>query len=368
MQVPFINLAAQHSAISKELDESIAQVIRESQFIKGEQVKNFESQFAVKLGKSHCISVNSGTDALFAILKSLPLRETDEVITPAFSWISSAETITLAGGKVVFADIEEKHFTIDVASVKRKLTPRTKAVIAVHLYGQAADVDNLQVLCRDHGLVFIEDCAQAHFTMYQDEYVGTFGNYGAFSFYPTKNLGAIGDGGCIVTKDSEAATRIRRLVNHGALMKDDHLFEGFNSRMDTLQAAILCVKMKYINEWNSRRRHLARLYSASLSAVNEIILPVERDKTRHTYHLYVIRARQRDQLQEHLGVNGIQTIVHYPQALPNLPAYAHLRHQPADFPVATSLASEGLSLPIHPELTDEQVQYVCSTIKSFYGH
>lgn len=366
MHVPFLDLEAQYNATKNELDKAISQAFRGFHFICGPQVTAFEQTFSRTLGAPQVIATGNGTDALFIALKSLGIGPGDEVITPAFSCIPSSETISLCNATPVFADIDPVAYTIDPAQIVSKITPRTKAVVAVHLFGQAADITAIQSLCRKHNLYLIEDCAQAHCTKANGAFAGTFGNAGAFSFYPTKNLGAYGDAGCIITQDADLAQKMRRFANHGALEKDDHLFEGTNSRMDTLQAAVLLAKLPYLERWNARRREIAALYNTSLSNVEELTTPRERKGTIHTYHIYAIRAKERDTLKAYLAEKGIQTLIHYPAALHCLPAYKHFNHQPTDFPAANRLQHEILSLPVYPELTEQQVRYVCGAIKDFY--
>lgn len=357
----------QYTAIRSEMDRSIAAVLTKAQFIGGEPVKQFEQAFAEKLSATHCISTGNGTDSLFLILKALNLKAGDEVITPAFSCIPSAETISLAGATPVFCDVDSRYYTIDPDQVKKKITSRTKAVIAVHLYGQAAPVIELKKICDQHNLFLIEDCAQGHLTKDGSAFAGTVGVAGAFSFYPTKNLGAYGDAGCIVTGDSALAERVRRLRNHGALAKDDHELEGTNSRMDTLQAAILKVKLNYLDQWNARRQEIAHTYKQQLGDVPSIQLPAERPQSTHTHHLFCIRTQQRDGLKKHLAERGIETLIHYPKGLPYTPAYKHLNHVEEDFPVTVSLQYQVLSLPLYPELTDREIDYVTERIRQYFS-
>jgi dTDP-4-amino-4,6-dideoxygalactose transaminase len=368
MKIPFIDLQAQYRSIQPEVEAVVKEVLSQASYIGGHPVRNFEARFAGQLGIDHCIGVGNGTDALYTILAALDLPAGAEVITPAMSWISSAEIITQTGARVVFCDVDSDTYTLSPQRVAEKITDRTAAIVAVHLYGQSAPMAALAALCQQHKLHLIEDCAQAHFTQEGERYAGTWGDAAAFSFYPTKNLGAYGDAGCIVTRHEALAQRMRRLANHGAMVKDDHLFEGFNSRLDTLQAAILSVKLAHLPRWNARRVALAALYGSLLHEVEEIVLPAARPGTAHTYHIYAIRATHRDALKKYLEANGILTVIHYPVALPNLPAYDYLGHRPADFPVSSRLQEEVLSLPIYPELTDEQVRYVCKNIHDFYAN
>jgi dTDP-4-amino-4,6-dideoxygalactose transaminase len=310
----------------------------------------------------HCIATGNGTDSLFLCLKALGITAGDEVITPAFSWISSAEVITMCGASPVFADIDATY-TIDPAEVSKKITPKTKAVVAVHLYGQMCHMKELTALCKKHKLFLVEDCAQAHLSNEGGRYAGTFSDAAAFSFYPTKNLGAYGDAGCVVTANEVLAERIRRLSNHGALVKDDHTMEGMNSRMDTLQAAVLLSKLPHLARWNDQRRQYASQYQSRLVAMPDIVAPHERPNTCHTFHLFAIRAKRRDALKSFLEEKGIQTLIHYPRALTNLPPY---KNQSCRFPVAEQIEAEILSLPLYPELSTESVDYVCDQVIAFY--
>jgi len=299
-------------------------------------------------------------------LKALGIGAGDEVITPAFSWISSAETVTLCNARPVFVDVHPETYTLDPDLIEPLITPRTRAIIAVHLYGQAAHTARIKKICRKRGLYLIEDCAQAHLTREDGKIVGTLGDVATFSFYPTKNLGAYGDAGCVLTPRATLARHMRRLGNHGALQKDDHLIEGFNSRMDVIQAAFLSAKLPYLAQWNTQRRAHAALYTRLLSGVDQVCPPAERPGTTHTFHLYVIRAKKRDQLKAYLEAQGIQTLIHYPRALPHTPAYAYLESGGASFSVSRTLEKEVLSLPIYPELSDHKIRYVARNIKDFY--
>ena len=367
MQIPFISLKRQYDSIRQEIDQAIEQTFIHAQFIGGPVVKNFESEFSLRLGMQHCISTGNGTDSLFIILKALNLKPGDEVITPAFSCFPSAEIISLTGATPVFCDVERQYYTLDPEELKRKITPATKAVIAVHLYGQSADINALKKICDENNLLLIEDCAQAHLTRAGSKPVGTFGIASAFSFYPTKNLGAFGDAGCILTNDEELAEKMRRLANHGALHKDDHMLEGTNSRMDTLQAALLSVKLKHLNRWNARRREIAGLYKSQLRDIDNLILPAERENTFHTFHIFCICTPFRDSLKEFLSKKGIDTQIHYPKGIPFTQAYRHNSFKQEEFPVTSTLQNQVLSLPVFPELIDEEVTYISQTIRQYFG-
>ncbi len=366
MEVPFINLERQYLAIKPAIDRAINDALQSFQFIRGAQVEQFELAFARKLGVAHCIGTGNGTDSLFLALRALGIGPGNEVITPAFSWISSSETITACGAHPVFADVDGRSYTLSLEDVEARVTPRTRAVIIVHLFGQAANATAARRFCESRNLFLIEDCAQAHLTAEGPKYAGTLGDFGCFSFYPTKNLGAYGDAGAVVTQDEALARKVRRLANHGAMEKDDHKTEGFNSRLDTLQAAILLAKLPHLAAWNDRRSSLAKRYIEQLRGIEEIALPTVTPGTTHSFHQFVIQAKNRNALKEWLHSQGIQTLIHFPQALHNLPAYRYLNHHPEDFPNASRLQSAVLSLPLYPELTDDQLDYVCDRIRAFY--
>jgi dTDP-4-amino-4,6-dideoxygalactose transaminase len=366
MKVPFADLKIQYQNIKKDIDAAIAQVIDETAFIGGHHVKEFEEKFANLYGVKNVISCANGTDSLYILMKMLGIGAGHEVITPANSWISSSETITQAGAKPVFVDVHPFYFSIDEEQIESKITERTKAIIAVHLQGQMCEIEKIKAICEKHHLFLIEDCAQSHFSAYKNKRAGLFGIAGSFSFYPGKNLGAYGDAGCIITNDDALADKCRMYARHGALVKHQHQIEGINSRMDSMQAAILSAKLPYILEWTEKRIQAAAWYNKYLSGIEGIVIPALRPHTKHSYHLYVVRAQQRDALKLFLKEKGIETVLHYPKALPNLTVYQYLGNQPSDFPIATQLEKEILSLPMYPELTEEMVQYVADSIKSFY--
>lgn len=361
----FVDLYAQYLTIREEIDEAIESVIRESAFIRGRHVEEFERRYSEAMGVKHCVSCGDGTDAIYIALRALGVQPGDEVIVPAHTWIASAETVTQAGGQVVFCDTEDRFYTIDPPDIERRITSRTRGIIVVHLYGQPADMDPILEIARRHGLWVIEDCAQAHFSRYKGRLVGTMGDVGTFSFYPGKNLGAMGDAGCLVTNRDDIASFSALFARHGG--KGDHLIEGINSRLDGVQAAILNVKMKHIGSWTRRRQELAGNYDRMLAAVAGVATPERRADAEHVFHLYVIRNGDRDALRAHLGARGVPTIISYPKALPYYPAYAHLGHTPADFPVAFRHQQQILSIPIYPEMTDEDQAKVVGSIQEFAG-
>jgi len=367
MNVPFVDLKAQYLSIKSEVEGAIASVFESGTFVGGSFVSAFEKSFSNFYQNQHCVGVGNGTDGLFLILKALGIGNGDEVITPAFSWISTSETISYVGATPVFADVSPVHYILNLNSIASKVSSKTKAVVVVHLFGQASPVQEIAAFCKAHNLFLIEDCSQAHFTLEADKLAGTFGVASAFSFYPTKNLGAYGDAGCVLTQDAALATKIRRLANHGGLTKDEHLMEGVNTRLDSLQAAVLSAKLAHVGRWTQKRVQHATLYGSLLKEVDELVLPEVRPGTRHTFHLFVVRTKKRNDLKSFLEKHGIATMVHYPNALPLEPAYGHLRYSAQDFPVAAALSQEVLSLPVYPELSDEQITYVCDKIKDFFS-
>ena len=364
MKIPFVDLHAQYLSIKPEIDAAIAEVIAGTSFIRGPQVDRFEESWASTLGVKHCISCANGTDALYVAMRGLGVKAGDEVITTAHSWIATSETITQAGGRVVFCDTDETTFTIDPAQIEAKITSRTVGIIPVHLYGQAADMDAIMAIAKRYNLWVIEDCAQAHLATYKGRLVGTIGNVGTFSFYPGKNLGAYGDAGCIVTNDSQLADWMTTFARHGG--KGEHVMEGINSRMDGLQGAVLNVKLPYLRSWTEARRRVAGRYNELLGRAGDISIPTVATGREHVYHLYVIRTEKRDALRRHLTGAGISTVLNYPKALPFYPAYAYLGHEPGDFPVAYANQSRILSLPIYPEMEDESIEYVAGQIDRFF--
>jgi len=302
---------------------------------------------------------------LYIAIRGLGLKPSDEVITTAHSWISTSETITQAGGRVVFCDTDDDTFTINPALVEAKITPRTVGIIPVHLYGQPADMDAIMEITRKHKLWVIEDCAQAHLARYKGRLVGTFGNAATFSFYPGKNLGAYGDAGCAVTNDDRLADWMATFARHGG--KGEHVMEGINSRMDGLQGAVLSVKLPHLPAWTEARRRAAARYNELLTGLSDIVTPKIAPGREHVYHLYVIRSEKRDDLKKHLADAGVATVLNYPKALPFYPAYSHLGATPADFPVAYANQSRILSLPIYPEMTDGMIDYIVGQIRDFCG-
>ena len=361
MNIPFVDLKAQYREIKEEIDHTIQGVILESAFIGGKYLKSLEQNFANYLGVKHCIGVANGTDALSIALASLGIKKGDEVITVANSFIATSEAVTRIGAKVVFVDCQKDTLLIDVLKIEEAITEHTKAIIPVHLYGQPVDMEKILEIAERYKLYVIEDAAQAHGAQYKGQKVGTLGDCACFSFYPGKNLGAYGDAGAIVTNNDQLAKQVRMYANHGRIEKYNHEFEGINSRLDGLQAAILDVKLKHLEEWNERRRAVAKIYDEQFK--ESVVIPSVSPAVRHVYHLYVIRVQKRDKVRELLTQSGVSTGIHYPIPLPFLKAYRYLGYQPADFPVAYKYKDELLSLPIHGNMSDEHVEYVITQVK-----
>ena len=366
--IPLLDLGAYHRAIRAELLDAISGVIDSSAFVLSEAVTRFEREFAEYCGASHAVGVGSGTEALSIALAALGLGPGDEVITAANTFIATAEAIALVGATPVFADVDERTATIDVASAERAITSRTRAIIPVHLYGRPAAMSEIERLARMYDLRVIEDAAQAHGARYLGQRTGVLGDVACFSFYPGKNLGALGDGGAIVTNDAELALRVRELGNHGGTKKYDHRRLGTTSRLDALQAAVLSVKLPHLDARNARRRDIAARYNELFEGEPWIATPpLDTPDAQQVFHLYVLRVppELRDRLAAHLAGEGISTGIHYPTPVHLTPAFAHLEYGAGAFPVAEALADESISLPMYPEMTDAQVERVPYAVRSF---
>lgn len=363
MNIPLVDLKAQYQSIKSEIDNAIQGILDNTAFIGGQAVRDFETNFARFCTAKHCVGVASGTDALFLALQALDIGHGDEVIVPANSFIATSEVVTAVGAKVVFVDVDEHSYNIDVSKIEDKITARTRAIIPVHLYGQPADMDPINEIADRHNLKVIEDSAQAHGAEYKGTRTGTLGDVACFSFYPGKNLGAYGDAGAVVTNDREIAKKVRMMANHGRLKKYDHLFEGVNSRLDGIQAAILDVKLKHLEDWTASRRKIAASYNDLLSDLEEVVLPKEEPYAKHVYHLYVIRTANRDVVKECLEEKGISTGIHYPTPLHLQPSYKYLGHKEGDFPVTEQCSKEILSLPMFPELGRKEIEKIVQLTK-----
>lgn len=383
MQVPFMDLKRQYHKIKDEIDKAIHDTIESCAFVAGKKVTQFEYNFAKHCGVQHAIGVSSGTSALYAALKALGIGSGDAVITVPFTFIATVEAITLTGARPIFVDIDKESYNISCEKIERyiekscmwnskdkklvdKNTKRTvRVIMPVHLYGQIADMEQIMKIAEAYNLFVLEDAAQAHGALYKNRKAGSIGHFGAFSFYPSKNLGAYGQGGAVITSDAALAAKMRMLIDHGQKVKNYYTFEGWNFKMDGFQAAILDVKLKYLNDWNKIRRQHAQTYNSLLKDVDNVILPKEMPQREHIYHLYVIRNKNRDALQEYLRDAGVGSSIHYPLSLHVQDAYHYLGYKQGDFPNAEECAAEVLSLPMYPELTQKEIEYVCKEIRKW---
>ena len=359
-RVPFVDLRAQHAALAASIEPAIREVCEHGDFILGSAVAHFEAEFAAYIGTRHAIGVASGLDAIELALRAHDIGPGDEVITVANTFIATVLAILATGARPVLVDADAKSYNIDAAAVAAAITPRTRAIVPVHLYGQPADLEAMTALSRRHNLVLIEDAAQAHGARYKGRRIGLFGHAAAFSFYPSKNLGAYGDGGMVVTNDDRVADKVRLLRNCGQRAKYYHSVVGTNSRLDTLQAAILRVKLQHLDTWNAARRQHAAAYSSRLPA--HVHTPATMPDVEHVFHLYVIETDRRDALQESLTARNIQTGIHYPVPIHLQEACGHLGYKAGEFPVTEQAARRILSLPMYPELSPDQIGYVVESV------
>nr|WP_239057893.1 DegT/DnrJ/EryC1/StrS family aminotransferase [Pseudodesulfovibrio sp. JC047] len=357
-----VDLTAQRRTIQTELDAAMQAVIRDNAFIQGPYAATFEREFADFCQARCCVGVGNGTDALYLALRALGVGPGDTVMVPAMTFVATAEAVTLTGATPAFVDVDPSTFTMDPDDLCRKLVPSAKAVIPVHLYGHPASMEEIDAIAREHELFVVQDAAQAHGATFQGHPLAAFGTCCCYSFYPGKNLGAYGDAGGVVTNDAVLAEQVRKLANHGRTAKYGHDFPGVNSRLDGLQAAILSVKLPRLDLWTASRRQVADWYDAGVAALPDIVAPVTGPGAGHVYHLYVIQCRKRDALKRSLAEQGIASGIHYPTAVPFLPAYANMNHGPEDFPVAHAMQSRVLSLPMYPELDEMQVARICAAI------
>jgi len=365
MKVDIFTLKKQYENLKGELKESIEKVMTSGGFILGEDVGLFEQEFATYCGVKYGIGVNSGTDALFLGCLACGIGKGDEVITPTYTYIATSLGISMAGAKPVFVDIDEETYNIDVSKIEKAITKKTRAILPVHLYGHPADMDSIMQIARKHKLKVIEDCAQAHGALYKNKKAGSFSDAACFSFYPTKNLGAFGDGGMVITNSKEIKDRMLLLRDYGRKGRYEHIIKGYNSRLDTLQAAILRVKLKHLDEWNEKRRKNAALYTKLFKEARpNIILPYEETYARHVYHQYTIRVKNRKEVMEKLADKGVRTLIHYPIPIHLQECYKELGYKKGDFPISEKCCEEILSLPMYPELTEEEIRYVAEAIKT----
>ncbi len=364
MRVNFVDLKAQYNSISDEIHKNISEVIDKTSFIFGPQVNRFELEFAEFCQTKHAVGVASGTDAIFLALKALEIGPGDDVITVANTFIATAQGISHSGANNVLVDCNLHNYNIDTTKIEAAITRNTKAIMPVHLYGQMVNMDEIKKIAGKNNLKIIEDACQAHGAEFKGKRAGSIGDINCFSFYPGKNLGAYGDGGMIVTNDENLKNKIELLRNHGQVKKYYHDLKGHNSRLDSIQAAVLSAKLPHLNKWNDKRRECAELYSRLLSET-EVVTPVELTENRHVYHLYVIRTKKRDDMLEYLKSKEIFCGIHYPISIHLQKAYEDLEYNKGDFPVTEEFAGQILSLPMFPELTEEQIRYTVENIKDF---
>ena len=365
MKVPFSTVSRIHEAMRGELDNAYRQVVDNGWFIRGEECRKFERDFADYVGASYCVGVASGLDALSLIMMALGIGEGDEVIVPANTFIATALAVSVAGAKPVFVDPDINDFNIDVEKIEAKITQKTRAIIAVHLQGRPADMDAVNEIAQRYQLKVVEDAAQAHGARYNGHRVGTMSAAAAFSFYPGKNLGALGDGGCVVTNDKELADRVRTLGNYGSDVKYHHIYKGMNSRLDELQSALLRVKLKYLDGWNQERKGIADRYFQGIQNPQIILPPKGSKKFDHIYHVFAIRCQKRDELEKMLTESGIETVKHYPIPIPFQQAYAECHAVKGEYPCAEEISDTVLSIPMFCGMTGEEVEFVIDRINSF---
>jgi len=367
MNVPFLDLKAHHAPLREEFDRAITDVIASGIFAGGPAVTRFEQAFAKFCECDHAVGLGSGTEAVWLALLACGVGHTDEVITVASTFMATAEAITFCGATPVFVDVDEHTYTMSPAALLRALTPRTKAIVPVHLFGQVADMDPILDFARRHSLFVIEDAAQAHGAEYKGRKAGSIGDVGCFSFYPGKNLGALGEAGAVVTSNADLSKKIRVLRDHGQVRKYHHTMIGWNCRMDAIQGACLAIKLPHLQRGNELRRKHAQRYEDGLSGFNSIVTPKEADYSRHVYHVYAVRTEGRDQLMQELEQKGIACGVHYPVPVHLQQAYVHLGYGEGAFPVSETIAREFLSLPMYPELTEDQIDFVIESVTEAIG-
>jgi len=375
LQVPFLDLKIQYQSIREDINIAIQNVLDSTSFILGKPVAEFEKAFAEAHKVKHCYGVSSGTDGNHVVLWALGIKPGDEVIIPADTFIATVWGATLCGAKPVFVDCHPESYNLDPAKVEAAITPKTKAIVAVHLYGQPADMDALNEIAEKHNLTVVEDCAQAHLSEYKGKKVGSLSKAASFSFYPGKNLGAYGEGGAVCTNDDELALKFKMIRDHGCKQKYYHEIYGHNYRMEGIQGAVLGVKLRYLEKWTNDRRKVATKYKELLNGLDQVILPKEMNYAKHVYHLFVLKVKSqkseskcqvRDNLAKYLNENGISTGLHYPIPLHFQPCFYDLGYKKGDFSVTEELSETGLSLPMYPELNDEQINYICDKIKTYF--
>ncbi len=360
--IPLVDLYAQHRSLWNEMERKIKEVVEKSAFIQGEYVQQFEKNFAKVIGTKYCVGCSNGTSALSVSLEVLGIGKGDEVITTPLTFFATVEAICHVGAKPVFVDIDAETYNIDCNAIENVINERTKAIIPVHLYGNPVDMEKIIHIARKYNLKIVEDCAQAHLAKFGGKNVGTFGDIATFSFFPGKNLGALGDAGAIVTDKEEYYTMAKKLVDHGRIDKYCHEIVGYNFRLDGLQAAILDLKLKYLDEWIRKRQEKAELYNFLLKNNENVVLPKATKNGEHVYHLYVIQINRRDKVIQELKKSSISSSIHYPIPLHLQPALEFLDYKKGDFPVVENIVEKILTLPLYPELPDKDIEFICSQI------
>ncbi len=363
--IPLVDLKLQYKQIKPEINKAISEVLQVGDYILGKKVEEFEKKFAKYSEAKYCVSLDNGSSALELGMRALGIGEGDEVITPVNSFIASSSAISFTGATPVWVDCDKSTYNLDVVQLESKITKKTKAIMPVHLYGQAANMDAIIKIAKKYKLFIVEDACQAHGARYKGKRVGSFGDIAAFSFYPGKNLGAYGDGGALTTNNKKIYEMVKSMRNYGQKKKYHHSFLGWNRRLDTIQAAVLLVNLKYLDTWNKKRQEKAKIYTKLLKNT-PLALPFTEEHNKHVYHLYVVRTKKRDNLKKYLESNGIQVGIHYPIPIHQQEAYKKATRKTESFPVSDIYAGELLSLPIYPELTDKEIQYTCSLIKNFF--
>lgn len=364
MEIPFLNLEPMHSEIRNEILSTFKKIYDKNSFILGHSVDSFEQEFSKYCNTNYCISCGNGLDALSIILRGYDIGDGDEVIVPSNTFIATALAVSYVGAKVVFVEPDIKTFNIDVNKIEEAITPKTKAIIAVHLYGRPAEIDKIKVICKKYNLKLIEDAAQSHGAIYNGKKTGNLGDAAGFSFYPGKNLGALGDGGCILTNDNVLAQKVRAIRNYGSTIKYNNEYKGVNSRLDELQAEFLRIKLPYLNRWNTHRQKSAKLYLEGINN-SKIIIPCINSVNESIWHIFIVRTEYRDKLVNYLKDNGIETLIHYPIPIHLQKAYVDLGYKSGDFPVAETISKTVLSLPIWYGMKDDEINYVINVLNQW---
>lgn len=364
MRIPFASFEAMHKELNDEIQKSIKEVIRANWFIRGDKVEEFEAAYAQYCGTKYCVGCGNGLDALYLLLRAYGVQTGDEVIVPSHTFIATALAVTYTGATPVFVEPKMETFTLDYSRIEEKITNRTKAIVAVHLYGQSADMDEINDIAEKYGLIVIEDAAQAHGAIYKGKRVGSLGNAAGFSFYPGKNLGAMGDAGAVTTNDKVIADKVRALANYGSDYKYHHIYAGSNSRLDEIQAAILYVKLQNLDKWNTYRQEVAEQYLEGIHN-EKIILPSVREDGNHVWHIFAVRTRDRNAFAEYLKEHGIETNVHYPIPIHRQEAYQYLGIKAGELSVAEEISDTEISIPMYYGITKEQIKHIVNTINQY---